>query len=346
MTTAKRAVAIVTAAGGYTSAENAVARSATSGGTVSLTLKIPVPVYQQVLAELSSPSLGKQVSLTQQATDVTQQVADVNSLVRSEQAAITALQGLLRHAANISQLLDVQQQISTDESSLESLQAQQRALNHETSYATVNMTLLSVVHRAPPRTRHAGGGFVSGLAAGWRALRHATALVLTALGATLPFLIIAAILAGLGYAGRRRIVRRRAGPTAAGCSQAPCSCTSSVSRTSMSGSVCGRTPWPRLKMCPSAVRPRCSTCSGPRPITSQGASRTAGSRLPCSALPSSTRRAASSSGTRQSTPTTSAPASPITPSSSPVPTPKWILGTPAPASASKIRLLCGSTETR
>ena len=39
----------------------------------------------------------------------------------------------------------------------------------------------------------------------------------------------------------------------------------------------------------------------------------AGSRLPCRALPGSTRRTASSSGTRQSTPTTSAPASPISP---------------------------------
>jgi Domain of unknown function (DUF4349) len=216
VTAAKRAIAIVTAAGGYTSAENAVARSGKSGGTVSLTLKVPVPVYQQVLTELSAPSLGKQTSLTQQATDVTQQVADVNSLVSSEQAAITALQGLLRHAADVSQLLQVQQQISTDESDLEALQAQQRALNHETSYATVNMTLVSIVHRTAPRTRQAGGGFVSGLGAGWRALRHATSWVLTALGAALPFLIIAVILAGLGYAGRRRIVRRRAGPTAAG----------------------------------------------------------------------------------------------------------------------------------
>ena len=40
------------------------------------------------------------------------------------------------------------------------------------------------------------------------------------------------------------------------------------------------------------------------------------------------RRAASSSGTRQSTPTTSAPASPMSASSSPVPTPKWMRGTP------------------
>lgn len=215
MTTAKRAIAIVTAAGGYTSAENATARSAKSGGTVSLTLKVPVPVYQQILSELSAPSLGKQVSLTQQATDVTQQVADVNSLVSSQQAAIAALQGLLRHAANVGELLQVQQQISNDESNLESLQAQQRALNHKTSYATINMTLLSIAHRTAPRAGHAGG-FVSGLSAGWRALRHATSWLLTALGAALPFLIIAVIVAGLGYAGRRRIGRRRAGPTAAG----------------------------------------------------------------------------------------------------------------------------------
>ena len=47
----------------------------------------------------------------------------------------------------------------------------------------------------------------------------------------------------------------------------------------------------------------------PRRPTARRAS--AGSRLPCSAWSGPTRRAASSSGTRQSTPTTSAPASPI-----------------------------------
>jgi hypothetical protein len=217
MTTAKQATGIVAAAGGYTSAENAISGSpGKSAGTVTLTLKIPVAVYSQVLAELSASSLGKQISLTQQATDVTQQVADVNSLVASQQAAITALQGLLSHAADVSQLLQVQQQISNDESELESLQAQQRALDHETSYATVNMTLLSTSHRAPPRKHHRGSsGFLSGLGTGWRALRHATSAVLTGLGAALPFLVIAALLAGIGLLGRRRFGRRRAGPTAA-----------------------------------------------------------------------------------------------------------------------------------
>jgi hypothetical protein len=214
MTTAKRAIAIVTTAGGYTADEHAVAGSqGRPAGTVSLTLKVPVPVYPAVLTKLSA--LGRQIALRQQATDVTQEVANVNSLVTSQQAAITALQGLLRRAATVGELLQVQQQISADESALESLQAQQQALDHQTSYATVGMTLLSVQH-AVARKHPAGRSFLSGLTAGWRALRHATTWVLTAFGVALPFAIAALILAGIGYAGRRRLTRHRAGPTAVG----------------------------------------------------------------------------------------------------------------------------------
>jgi Domain of unknown function (DUF4349) len=218
--TAKRAIGIVVAAGGYTADEQAMSgTSGQPGQAVSLTLKIPVLAYQSVLAQLSSPALGKQVSMQQQATDVTQQVADVNSLVTSQQDSITALQGLLKHAASVSGLLQVQRQISSDESTLNSLLAQQRALDHETAYGTVTMTLLSP-HRAVVRhAKPARHGFVAGLAAGWRAFRHATAWVLTVLGAALPFLIAVIVLAGIGYAGRRRIVRlirRRAGPTVTG----------------------------------------------------------------------------------------------------------------------------------
>jgi hypothetical protein len=209
---AKRVISIVVAAGGYTADEQAnSAKTGRTGRTVNLTLKVPVPAYQQVLGQLSSPVLGKQLSMQQQATDVTQQVADVNSLVTSQQAAIAALQGLLKHAASVSGLLQVQQQISADESTLNSLLSQQRALDHETSYGTVTMTLVSRTHAAAhqkkPASRHS---FFTGLAAGWRALRHATAWFLTAVGALLPFLVVIVVLAGIGYAGRRRLLGRRA----------------------------------------------------------------------------------------------------------------------------------------
>lgn len=213
MTAAKRAVAVATAAGGYVADENAV--SGPSGkprSSVELTLKIPVPSYQAALAQLSSPAIGKQLALHQQATDVTQQVADVTSLVTSQQDAISALQGLLKRAGSVSGLLQVQQQISSDESSLNSLQAQQRALNHETSYGTVSMTLVG-----PPRAvRHhhhhkpTRRGFLAGLAAGWRAMRHSATWLATAVGIVLPYLILVILLGSAGYAGRRRFTRRRA----------------------------------------------------------------------------------------------------------------------------------------
>jgi len=214
--TARRITRIAQAAGGYISAENA--GSASPGGTgetIGITLKIPVPSYPAVLAQLSSPALGKQLSMKQQASDVTQEVANVNSLVTSQQDAIAALEGLLRHAASVADLLQVQQQISTDETTLNSLLAQQRALNGETSYATVSMMLVSP-HHAGLAGKPAHHSFLTGLLGGWRALRHAAGWVATALGAALPFVILIAALGAAGYAGWRRYARRRAtGPPAA-----------------------------------------------------------------------------------------------------------------------------------
>ena len=211
---AEHAIAIVVGAGGYTADEQVSGRSPgkSSRETVSLTLKVPVSSYQMVLGRLSSPTLGKQLAMQQHAIDVTQQVADVNSLVISEQDAIAALRGLLKRAASVPGLLQVQQQISQDQSYLNSLLSQQRALNQETSYATISMTLLSLRPAAQSKIA-SKRGFLAGLAAGWRALRHATGLALTALGAVLPFLILILVLGGIGYLGWRRFGGRRATPT-------------------------------------------------------------------------------------------------------------------------------------
>jgi hypothetical protein len=216
---AGRAVADASAAGGYTAAEQARAAAAGPRPQVSLTLKVPVPAYPGALAALGR--LGRQTALSQQSSDVTEQVADVTSRVTSQEDEIAQLRALLSRAGSVPDLLAVQDQLASDESSLESLQAQQRVLDRETAYATITMTLLgpapaTAVHR--PSARH---GFGAGLAAGWHGLGHATTWLLTVLGAALPFLIVVVVVGGLGFAGRRRLsrvarlVRRRAGPPAA-----------------------------------------------------------------------------------------------------------------------------------
>jgi uncharacterized protein DUF4349 len=216
---ASQATSLVIAQGGYVSSERTPpAAAARARPTVSLQLKIPVAVYQPTLTRLTR--LGTHVSVSEQARDVTQQVADVSSLVTSAQDAISQLEALLKRAGSIADLLSVQEQINQQESSLEALQAQQRALAGATDYATVSVTLigpLTARHVVKKATRQ--HGFLAGLASGWRGLRTLVSGVLTAVGAVLPFAVVAALLAGAGYAGRRRLrrlLRRRGGPTPAG----------------------------------------------------------------------------------------------------------------------------------
>ena len=112
----------------------------------------------------------------------------------------------------------MQNQINSEESNLESMQAQQRALSHETTYATVTLTILGpkakpVLHRpkAPPTL---AGGF----GAGWHALRVAVSWTLAFLGAIAPFAVVLAVAGYVVYRGRRWLNRRRptAGPASPG----------------------------------------------------------------------------------------------------------------------------------
>ena len=211
-----RATSIVSAAGGYVSDENAsFGQGQLSQANATVTFKIPVAGYATTLAALSGGGLGTQLSLAQQAQDVTQQVADVGSRVASDQAAIAQLRDLLKHAGDVSSLLSVQNQIDSQESDLESMLAQQNALNHETAYATVTLTLVGPKAAAKPPAKSAPPpGLARGLDGGWHALRLTVGWLLTILGAVAPFVAAVAVVGGLAWWGRRRLTQRRQGPAA------------------------------------------------------------------------------------------------------------------------------------
>jgi Domain of unknown function (DUF4349) len=205
---AAQADRIAAAAGGYIASETMSAHpDHPSEATASVQLKIPVASYPDTLSQLAR-GLGTRLALQQQAQDVTQRVADVNSQVTSDQAAIAQLRALLRHAGSVADLLSVQNQINNEEASLESMQAQQRALSHQVSYATVTLTVLGpkakpAVHREKPPPTLAGG-----FGAGWRALRITVSWTLAFLGAIAPFALVLAV---IGYAAYR--LRKAYGPT-------------------------------------------------------------------------------------------------------------------------------------
>jgi hypothetical protein len=203
------ATQIVATAGGYVSDEKSVTDPLhPDRSTASLQLRVPVAAYPATLARLGG-QLGHQVSLQQQAQDVTQQVADTNSRVASDQAAIGQLRALLARTGSVGDLLSVQSQINSEEADLESMQSQQRVLNAETSYATVSLSLLGPA--AAPVVRHPKPppSLTAGLVAGWHALRVTLSWLLAVLGAAAPIAAVLALIAYLGYRGRRWLLRRR-----------------------------------------------------------------------------------------------------------------------------------------
>jgi len=213
-----QATRIVTSSGGYVSAENAASDpDHPANATATIELKIPAVAYQSILASLSGGALGAQLSLQQQAQDVTQQVADVNSQVTSDQAAIAQLRALLGHAGSVSDLLAVQNQINQEESALEGMEAQQRALDHETAFATVTLTVLGPKAAPPKPARPAPPPSLGhGLSGGWHALRLTVDWLLAILGAVAPFAAALGVLAFLAYSARRRFRRAPAPGTAEG----------------------------------------------------------------------------------------------------------------------------------
>lgn len=184
---------------GHVFAESISSASA-ANPEVLLTLKVPVDVYDQALEEFSA--LGERRSLDRYAEDVTEEVIDVDSRVSSAEVSLDRLRALLEDASTVEEVLKVEEQLSTRQADLESLQSRQDALAKQTAYGTVELFLVLPSSVVPPADD--SPGFLGGLASGWRALTAAVSALAVALGWLLPFLAVAAVLVLPGLWLRRR----------------------------------------------------------------------------------------------------------------------------------------------
>ncbi|MFC4051942.1 DUF4349 domain-containing protein [Actinomadura syzygii] len=215
---ATKAKQLVGAVGGYVERES----SSTDPARSEITLKIPVARYGEVLDQLGT-QLGSKLSLTQEAEDVTGEVADVEARVRSARATLDTYRKLLGRASSITEIMNIENEIAGREADLEALQARQKALKNRTQFATV--TVLLVGESVPAGKKDERGGFVGALGDGWHALTAFAGGVAVLLGWLLPFLVAAAVLGVPALVFRRRLRarfgRRRPSPPAPSSSESP-----------------------------------------------------------------------------------------------------------------------------
>jgi hypothetical protein len=164
--------------------------SRTPGRTESvLTVRVPNASLDRVMGQIGE--LGTVLARSQTSEDVTSQYVDTASRVRSQTASVERVRALLSQATNLGQVVQIEGELARREADLEALQARLKSLEDKTTLSTLTITLSpDAVVPAPQRTN----AFVDGLRAGWHALAASVAVVLTVVGALLPFAVLVAVL--------------------------------------------------------------------------------------------------------------------------------------------------------
>jgi hypothetical protein len=198
---ATRITGIVIGAGGRIDAEE---EQPSGTASASLTARIPAAGFAAARERITHE--GHVRSLTLHSTDVTGRTADYAARITSLRTSIARLRTLLARAGTTSDLVDLESSLTTRETDLEQLQAEQRTLADQVAYTTLAITVT-----APAVTRHAAPpDFVSGFVAGLAGLLSTGRALLVALGVLLPWLVVLGVLAGAGLLLRRRIRASRA----------------------------------------------------------------------------------------------------------------------------------------
>ncbi len=190
-------------------------------------LRVPSDKYDEVLADLEGA--GKLLRRTAKAQDVTDQVVDVESRIASQRASVARVRELMDRATKLSDVVELEGELSTRESDLEALLAQQASLKDRTSLATITLSL-SQTPVAKAAAKDDGLGFVDAVAGGWHVFVTMLRWIALSLGAVLPFAAVAALAL---FVWLRLVRPRRAGP----CRRPPerALCRSRAARTEMIG---------------------------------------------------------------------------------------------------------------
>jgi hypothetical protein len=205
---AARVSGIAQVAGGFLGSDN---RDRSSGNdTATMELRVPADKFTSVVNQLST-TLGTEEARQISTEDVTEQTVDLDARISVQQARVDSGRKLLASAKSLNDLVMLEKEVATRESDLASLQAKKRHLADLVALSTISVTLLNE-QAPPPKPKAEKHGFVGGLAAGWHALLASLKVVLTVLGAVLPWLLIIGLPAWAIYYLVRRMRRGRGSP--------------------------------------------------------------------------------------------------------------------------------------
>ncbi|MFI9394091.1 DUF4349 domain-containing protein [Streptomyces bauhiniae] len=187
-------------AGGYVG-EESTDRDDDGSERTRVVLRVPSERYAEVLGSLQGT--GKLLRRTARAQDVTDQVVDVDSRIKSQRASVARVRELMDRADKLTDVVALEGELSSREADLEALLAQQASLKDRTGLATITLSLAG--RGAHPGAGDDTPGFLDALSGGWHAFLTMLRWIALVVGAVLPFAALLALLVFLW----RRVVRPR-----------------------------------------------------------------------------------------------------------------------------------------
>ena len=196
--------------GGLVTTENLVTRVNAEGISIpisTMVVSVPADKLDSTLEQLKS--VGTITSRVISSADVTTQVADVASRITALEGSIARLNELSKKAGSISQLTQLEGELTNRIEERDSLVAQQKSLAGRVAQSPITITLETPAKVGEPETP---SGFLGGLTAGWNALVASSRVLLTIIGAVLPFLAVVVLVGTPLVVWRRRLSRRTVTP--------------------------------------------------------------------------------------------------------------------------------------
>lgn len=207
---ASQARAAATTTGGWVSSEEVSPGDEERTGWATLVLRVPSESLDAVVVTLGE--LGEVTASRSQAEDVAAEYRDVEARVATLEAGADRLRDLVGQATSVESIAGLERELADREAELDALKARMQVMAQDVSRSTVTLHLAEdrqTLAETAPDT-----GLLAGLRAGWEAFGRSLTVLLTATGALLPFLAVAALVAVPLVLVRRRRRRGVSVPTA------------------------------------------------------------------------------------------------------------------------------------
>ncbi|MFN8098502.1 MAG: DUF4349 domain-containing protein [Dermatophilaceae bacterium] len=192
------------AAGGIVLSENIGSYPSGEGDTTTGTAKVSVNPHTYAVLVVSVPvdkldatldelqKIGTVLDRRSETQNVTEDYVDVQARVASMKKSVARVQDLIGRTSDIDQLVRLEQELSTRQADLESMEARLASLDRQTARSPITVNLTTDPALVTTSTTPADG-FTGGLAKGWHAFVVSVVAALTVLGAILPFALLGAV---------------------------------------------------------------------------------------------------------------------------------------------------------